>query len=422
MKFWNGMSKKTALIHSDKLMVGDVATGEVQYIDFADVDPIDAALNANEAAENAPKTITLISITNVLPDATGCTLGQKAYDSLYKLIHTVIESGGHNEWDNGAIPRQQDIHYFNSIIYKWIGNELIAPDKMAVYAAGNAVNATLTALDAAEQALILGLMADPDASGSGLTTDQVNALISQKFSDFETVRMPFKGNKLVTIGDSNVLGNKIQPWLINWLGFAYSDAETSTGLNGHAPMAIGGTTIRPFYNGGASIYTRAKDAHYYSPDYIMVLVTGNDGLTYQGTINDAVYSGNELTTDTGNPTVYGAYMGMIEQLMSSCPTAKIVLVAPPVDRIDMNNDYSLASIISWEDTYRKPWRDIAIAIGQKYHLPVADCWYESGIDSRNATPFFDNPPNFGSPTGQVRQVHFNDFGGRMLANVIKNKF
>jgi len=53
MKFWNGMTKKTVLSVNDKLMIGDAITGDVQYIDIANIDPLNAALLANNAKDAA---------------------------------------------------------------------------------------------------------------------------------------------------------------------------------------------------------------------------------------------------------------------------------------------------------------------------------------------------------------------------------
>ena len=36
MKFWNGMKKKTVASGTDKILVGDNASGESQYMEFKD--------------------------------------------------------------------------------------------------------------------------------------------------------------------------------------------------------------------------------------------------------------------------------------------------------------------------------------------------------------------------------------------------
>lgn len=256
------------------------------------------------------------------------------------------------------------------------------------------------------------------------STNSENAtksLASDSITGINTIK-PFFNKKLVTIGDSNTQSNIYQPFIVNFTGMKYDSIETISGKNGHYPMGLGGTTLVPLTNAsGVSIYTRSKDAVYYSPDVIIIYCSGNDG-SVTGTINDSPYTGNEVALGGSVPcTVYAAYKGMIENLMSYLPSCLIVISGILVDRIDVNNDYTIDGAISWQNTYRLPWHNLAKDIANYYNLPFVDAWHDSGINSRNATPYFFNPSNFGSPTGLVRNVHFNTIGGERLANCIIKK-
>lgn len=244
---------------------------------------------------------------------------------------------------------------------------------------------------------------------------------SLKITGITTLK-PFFGKKLVTIGDSNTANNVYQPFVANFTGLVYDVVETQSGKNGHYPMGLGGTNLGPLTNAsGVSIYTRSKDAIYYSPNVIIIYCSGNDGVL-TGSISDDPYLGNEVALGGSFPcSTYAAYKGMIENLMSSLPSCLIVICGILVDRIDVNNDYNMTAILNWQNTYRLPWYTLAKDVANYYNLPFVDAWHDSGINSRNATPYFYNPNNFGSPTGLVRNVHFNQLGGERLANCICQK-
>lgn len=78
------------------------------------------------------------------------------------------------------------------------------------------------------------------------------------------VDSPFKGMKLLTIGDSLSAHNNWQKWLVEWLGVTFDNDENINGKDGHKPMAKGGTAIAP--TAEDSIYMRSLDAKYYADD------------------------------------------------------------------------------------------------------------------------------------------------------------
>jgi hypothetical protein len=142
----------------------------------------------------------------------------------------------------------------------------------------------------------------------------------------------FFGKKMVSIGDSTVFSSHFQPHLAEMLGMEWSITETQSGLNGHAPMASGGSMIEPLVRDvagqrtGQSIYIRCRDAKYYSPDVIILLGGANNYGTPTGSINDAAYTGGEFSSYPEGQNHYTYYKGVVQQLILDNPDATIVLV------------------------------------------------------------------------------------------------
>jgi len=114
---------------NDRLLIENSLTGEENYVKIADIDPANATVLALEAADNAPKTITLLSITT-LPDPRAISTGSTAYQASDKKIYTVVEVPDSDSiWDAGATPRVQDVHLFSTGRYEWISNDLILTNK-----------------------------------------------------------------------------------------------------------------------------------------------------------------------------------------------------------------------------------------------------------------------------------------------------
>src|SRR6185503_16297350 len=93
----------------------------------------------------------------------------------------------------------------------------------------------------------------------------------------------WNGKKWVFLTDSTGTQNTIQPEFVRLTGCVYDHAESTTGTGGHAPMAVAGSEIRGFSDtpgvGDLSIYKRAADVKYYSPDLITVIGGANDNAT-----------------------------------------------------------------------------------------------------------------------------------------------
>lgn len=244
-----------------------------------------------------------------------------------------------------------------------------------------------------------------------------------------------KGKKLLTIGDSLTACCEWQPWLVEWFGFTWSQSETINGLDGHAPMAVGGTWVKPNYTN--SIYIRSLDAKYYDPDIIFLYVASNDPIEYwvsddnTGTTYDEIVAAEPayhgLTTDRSVSTL-SAYKGIVEHLQEDCPDASIYLIGimPLRCEIGMNPTGEFAAMYpsprfpdmeavkEFEANERWPKHEFVRAIAKRYGLPFISLWEMSGITDENAAEYY------GDVAGDCTQVHPNDKGNRRMAECIRD--
>lgn len=110
----------------DRIMVENHETGVEVFVKVQDIDPLNAAAVAYAAAEAAPHTYSLLSITT---EPLYTTIGEKYYNAANKLLHTVYDSGqGDLQWDAGVTPRLVDRFIFNSKEYQFTSENLIQTD------------------------------------------------------------------------------------------------------------------------------------------------------------------------------------------------------------------------------------------------------------------------------------------------------
>lgn len=233
---------------------------------------------------------------------------------------------------------------------------------------------------------------------------------------------PFKGMKLLTIGDSLSAHNNWQKWLVEWLGVTFDNDENINGKDGHKPMAKGGTAIAPTTED--SIYMRSLDAKYYADDtngtVIIIYAGQNDSVTL-GTIDDTPYT-DKTVTSPSNLTFYSSYMGMIENILADIPFARIYLMTQMPVRLEIGmtgtvDPYigvirfpDMTSVLAYEASRYKKVEAIR-AISKKYSLPCIDLWADSGINDYNSKYWY------GAVGGTCGQVHPNNIGYKRMAEV-----
>lgn len=233
---------------------------------------------------------------------------------------------------------------------------------------------------------------------------------------------PFKGMKLLTIGDSLSAHNNWQKWLVEWLGVTFDNDENINGKDGHKPMAKGGTAIAPTTED--SIYMRSLDAKYYADDtngtVIIIYAGQNDSVTL-GTIDDTPYT-DKTVTASSNLTFYSSYMGMVENILADIPSARIYLMTQMPVRLEIGmtgtaDPYigvirfpDMKSVLAYEANRYKKVEAIR-AISRKYSLPCIDLWEDSGINDYNSKYWY------GAVGGTCGQVHPNNIGYKRMAEV-----
>ena len=267
----------------------------------------------------------------------------------------------------------------------------------------------------------------------------INPLQTRVQDNDHSFQNRLKGKKLLTIGDSLTSSCEWQDFLVEWFELNWSKEETQTGIEGHAPMAIGGTCVKP--SDKKSIFMRSFDARYYNPDMILIYGGQNDrdpGLKSEK--NHFVHPDEIVAWERSykvmatNDTVsfISAYKGMVEMLMETCPKARIYLVAQMRVRADVgmvgkgssyNNKYfgivrfpSFEEVLKWEKTERFPKVEYIRAIGRFYGIPVIDLWDKSGITDYNAKEFY------GEPAYDCTQVHPNKEGYKRMAECMATYF
>lgn len=237
---------------------------------------------------------------------------------------------------------------------------------------------------------------------------------------------PFKGMKLITIGDSLSAHDNWQKWLVEWLGVEFDNDENINGKDGHAPMAKGGTAVAP--TSADSIYMRSLDAKYYADEEkgtIVIIYAGQNDSVQMGTIDDTPYTDRTIT-DESNLTFYSSYMGMIENILADIPYARIVIVTQmrayyAVGMVGTVAPYEgvvrfpdMQSVLNYENGRMNKVNAIK-NIAEKYNIPCVDLWNDSGVNNYNAEYWY-------SPAGGTcGQVHPNNKGYKRMAEVITAK-
>ena len=236
------------------------------------------------------------------------------------------------------------------------------------------------------------------------------------------ISSPFKGMKLLTIGDSLSAHNNWQKWLVEWLGVTFDNDENINGKDGHKPMAKGGTAIAP--TSEDSIYMRALDAKYYVDDTngtVIIVYAGQNDSVALGTIDDTPYT-DKTVTASSNLTFYSSYMGMIENILADIPSARIYLMTQMPVRLEIGMEGTaepyvgvvrfpdMESVLKYESSRYKKVEAIR-AISKKYSLPCIDLWEDSGINDYNSKYWY------GAVGGTCGQVHPNNIGYKRMAEV-----
>jgi len=279
-----------------------------------------------------------------------------------------------------------------------------------------------------------------DASGyfDRLTISDVAKSVENIDPSLIPVRSVWAGRKMVTLGHSIVYQNTWQTLLSELLGTTYTSSDTTTGLSS-LPLALGGSTIRPFYtnstayslgvdganaNGkkNSSIHHRAKSLPSYNAGLIIVMNAQNDPITATqvGTINDTSYTGNEVLATNSNdiiiPTLYSSLKGLLEIITSQNLSAKVVYVS-----ILKNWKYNPALAIT-EDYFSSPNRKSVWQCEKDccelYGVDFVDM-FSDGWGAFNASYFMSNDSdNTTWQNNNLSRVHPNIYGGERMARTV----
>lgn len=261
-----------------------------------------------------------------------------------------------------------------------------------------------------------------DSEGNVIFKADKNGVSGLNLDSSTSVLSPYKGMKLLTIGDSLSAHDHWQKWLVEWLGVTFDNDENINGKDGHMPMAKGGTAIAP--TSADSIYMRSLDAKYYADSEngtIIIIYAGQNDSVELGTIDDTPYT-EKAVTDASNLTFYSSYMGMIENILADIPSARIYLMTQMPVRLEIGMTGTkepyvgvvrfpdMASVLSYEARRYKKVEAIR-AIAEKYSLPCIDLWKDSGINDYNSSYWY------GAVGGTCGQVHPNNTGYKRMAEV-----
>ena len=261
-----------------------------------------------------------------------------------------------------------------------------------------------------------------DSNGNVIFKADKDGVRGLNMGDSANISSPFKGMKLLTIGDSLSAHNNWQKWLVEWLDVTFDNDENINGKDGHKPMAKGGTAIAP--TSEDSIYMRSLDAKYYADDtngtVIIIYAGQNDSVTL-GTIDDTPYT-DKTVAASSNLTFYSSYMGMVENILADIPSARIYLMTQMPVRLEIGmigtaDPYigvvrfpDMKSVLAYEANRYKKVEAIR-AISRKYSLPCIDLWEDSGINDYNSKYWY------GAVGGTCGQVHPNNIGYKRMAEV-----
>lgn len=237
---------------------------------------------------------------------------------------------------------------------------------------------------------------------------QVSTIYKEDVIAVLNTMQPYRGQKMVTLGDSITQMTEWQQTLANYLGVTWSSQETIAGVGGNPRMGIGGSRIVPLIQSGQtgknateSIYYRADYVHEYHPDLILLMGGQNDGFSAPYNILDAPYTGPEVTTSP--PSFAASYKGTIEKLINNNPRAKIVCLSNMyTNTVALNS----ATRAQYEDKFTA-MRDMA----GLYGLQFIDLLHNTGISY--LTHSVMNRPS--------DPVHPGNLGGLMMARYIASQ-
>lgn len=208
---------------------------------------------------------------------------------------------------------------------------------------------------------------------AGMTGSAARTAINSVIADFDLAeaRRKWKDRKLVVFGDSIWTQNTIQPELVRLLSCEYNHTETTTGTGGHKPTAVAGSTILPLSDfpgvGDNSLYIRADDVDFYSPELILICGGTNDNaLTGWAasppyTLTDEVWTGGSSTylPYTG-PSYVSSMKGMLKKLIEQNPTAKIIFMGRYEYETTKSSETNMEKLIarSTTDKYVCQWAGV----------------------------------------------------------------
>jgi hypothetical protein len=211
-------------------------------------------------------------------------------------------------------------------------------------------------------------------------------------------RTKYQEKKVAFLGDSMSVNTIWQPWLQSRYGWYHNNTETTAGTDGHKPTAVGGSMVIPVQInaniGNNSIYERARDLHYYSPEIIFIFGGLNDKGFFTPSSIIPIGNATETPLKTLDPissadytalnfpaglSFAATYRGMVENIIDDNPSAKMYLMTLYPCQARSSETGLPLNIEAGHLAAIEAMNTVIRDIGKIYGIRVIDLFYDAGL-------------------------------------------